>query len=61
MTQELEEEIRIIYKQKAGSLKESLKPEFKNLCREDFNFSVDMSCGKCIYKHAVKLYDKYLK
>ena len=61
MTQELEEEIRIIYKQKAGRLKESLKPEFKTLCRNDFNYSPDMSCGKCIYKHAVKLYDKYLK
>ena len=61
MTNELSDEIRVIVKQQGGRLSEHLKPEFKKLCRESFQFSPDMDCGRCIYKHSVKLFDKYLK
>ena len=61
MSDELEIEVRIIHKQQGGRLSDGVKDEFVKLCQEDFNYRPDMSCGKCIYKHAVKLYDKYLK
>ena len=61
MTEELQKEIRVIHKQKGGRLSKSLHKEFIQLCQEDFNYRPDVSCGKCIYKHVVKLYDKYLK
>ena len=51
--------ISVIVKQKGGSLDEANRSEFKRLCQQDFNYSPDMSCGKCIYKHAVKLHSKY--
>jgi hypothetical protein len=61
MTNELEVEVRTMQKQKGGRLSESLKPEFIQLCRDNFNVNPDMECGKCIYKHIIKLYDKYFK
>ncbi len=61
MTNELEVEVREMHKQKGGRLSRELKPEFIKLCREDFNANPDMECGKCIYKHVIKLYDKYFK
>ena len=61
MSDELEIEVRIIHKQQGGRLSDGVKDEFVKLCQEDFNYRPDMGCGKCIYKHAVKLYDKYLK
>ncbi len=61
MTEELEKEIRAIQKQKGGRLSKPLQEEFIQLCQEDFRYRPDVSCGKCIYKHVVKLYDKYLK
>ena len=60
MTKELEVEITKMYKQQGGRLSKELKPEFIKLCREDFNSNPDMECGKCIYKHIVKLYYKYI-
>lgn len=61
MSDELEQQIRIIVKQKGGRLSPHLKPEFVKLCQQDFNYRPDTGCGKCIYKHAIKLHDKYLK
>jgi hypothetical protein len=61
MSSDLEIEIRIIQKQQGGRLSKELEPEFIRLCQEDFNYRPDTGCGKCIYKHAVKLYNKYLK
>ena len=60
MTEELEKEIRAIQKQKGGRLSKPLHEEFIQLCQEDFRYRPDVSCGKCIYKHVVKLYNKYL-
>ena len=59
MSEDLEKEIRTIHKQKGGRISKHLKAEFVELCQNDFNYSPDMGCGKCIYKHTVKLYDKY--
>ena len=59
MSEELEKEITTMYKQECGGLSEHLKHEFVKLVRSDFNYNPDMECGKCIYKHAVKLYHKY--
>jgi len=61
MTKELEERIRAIYNMKGGQLDPKFFKEFIELCQENFNYRPDISCGKCIYKHVVKLYDKYLK
>ena len=61
MSEELEKEIRVMVKQGGGRLSQHLKPELQRLCQTDFNYRVDISCGKCIYKHSVKLFDKYLK
>jgi|GEM_PF-3668550 len=60
MTKELKGEIITMYKQQGGRLSRELKPEFVKLCREDFNYNPDMECGKCIYKHVLKLYYKYI-
>ena len=61
MTKELEERILAIYNMKGGQLNAKFFEEFIRLCQENFNYRPDISCGKCIYKHVVKLYDKYLK
>ena len=61
MSEQLEKEIKQIYQQKAGRLSPNLKTEFVVLCQEDFHYRPDMSCGECIYKHVVKLYNKYFK
>jgi hypothetical protein len=61
MSSDLEIEIRIIYKQQGGRLSKELETEFVKLCQEDFSYRPDLGCGKCIYKHAIKLYNKYLK
>lgn len=61
MTKELEVEVTKMYKQQGGRLSRELKPEFVKLCRENFNYNPDMECGKCIYKHVLKLYYKYIK
>ena len=61
MSEELEIRIRAIYNMKGGRLDPSLYNEFIVLCQENFRYRPDVSCGKCIYKHVVKLYDKYFK
>tara|TARA_R110000868_G_scaffold265626_2_gene524526 strand:+ start:138 stop:323 length:186 start_codon:yes stop_codon:yes gene_type:complete len=61
MTNELTNEIQVIVKQQGGRLSEHLKPEFIKLCQETFQYRPDMDCGKCIYKHSVKLYNQFLK
>lgn len=61
MSEELEKRIRAIYNMKGGRLDTKFYAEFIELCQENFRYRPDMSCGKCIYKHAVKLYNKYLK
>lgn len=61
MSEELAENIKRIHKQKGGALKPNVKTEFVVLCQEHFRYRPDVSCGKCIYKHAIKLYDKFLK
>ena len=61
MTKELEDNITVMVKQGGGRLEQSLRPEFKKLCQDELNYSPDMECGKCIYKHAVKLYSKLIK
>ena len=61
MSEELETRIRAIYNMKGGRLDPSLYNEFIELCQENFRYRPDVSCGKCIYKHVVKLYNKYLK
>jgi hypothetical protein len=61
MSEDLEKEIKQIYKQKGGRLSANLKTEFVVLCQDDFHYRPDMTCGKCIYKHVVKLYNKYFK
>lgn len=61
MSEELEKRIRAIYNMKGGRLNPSLYKEFIELCQEDFKYRPDVSCGKCIYKHVVKLYNKYFK
>jgi hypothetical protein len=60
MTDELVFNLCLIVKQKSGGLETALYSEFKKLCQKEFNFSPDMSCGRCIYKHAVKLHDKLI-
>jgi len=60
MTKELEDNIIVMVKQGGGRLEQSLRPEFKKLCQEELSYNPDMECGKCIYKHAVKLYNKYI-
>jgi len=61
MSEELENEIRVIVKQQSGVVSPHLLKELQLLSQEDFNYRVDISCGKCIYKYSVKLFDKYLK
>ena len=61
MTKELESRIRAIYNMKGGQLDPKFFNEFIELCQENFNYRPDISCGKCIYKHVVKLYEKFLK
>ena len=61
MSEELETRIKAIYNMKGGRLDPSLYNEFIELCQQDFRYRPDVSCGKCIYKHAVKLYNKYFK
>ena len=61
MTAELENEIRVIVKQQSGVVSPHLLKEMQVLCQDDFNYRIDTSCGKCIYKYSVKLFDKYLK
>ena len=61
MSEELETRIRAIYNMKGGRLDPKFYAEFIELCQEDFRYRPDVSCGKCIYKHVVKLYNKYLK
>lgn len=60
MSEELILNLCLIVKQKGGGLDKALYSEFKSLCQKEFNFSPDMSCGRCIYKHVVKLYDKLI-
>mgnify|MGYP000515766621 CR=1 FL=1 len=59
MSEDLEQEIKKIYKQKGGRLSDNLKTEFQLLCQDDFRYRPDMTCGQCIYKHVKKLYKKY--
>jgi hypothetical protein len=61
MTSQLEDNIVLMVKQGGGRLDGSLIAEFTKLCQDDFNYRPDTSCGKCIYKHALKLYFKYLQ
>jgi hypothetical protein len=61
MSEELEQQIRVIVKQQGGGISPHLRAEFQRLCQEDFAYRPDITCGKCIYKHSVKLFDKYLK
>ena len=61
MSEALRKNIEIIVKQSGGRLTDEVKQEFIQLCQQHFNYRPDMTCGKCIYKHAVKLYDKYFK
>ena len=59
MSEALRKNIEIIVKQSGGRLADEVKQEFIQLCQQNFNYRPDMTCGKCIYKHAVKLYDKF--
>lgn len=61
MTDELRDNIITIVKQDGGKLNTDLHPEFVKLCQQDFNYRPDTGCGKCIYKHVLKLYFKYLQ
>ena len=61
MSDELEKRIRAIYNMKGGRLDPKFYNEFIELCQENFRYRPDVSCGKCIYKHVVKLYNKYFK
>ena len=61
MSEELEQQIRVIVKQQGGGISPHLRAEFQRLCQEDFAYRIDKSCGMCIYKYSVKLFDKYLK
>ena len=61
MTEDLEKNIQVMVKQQGGRLSENLRSEFIVLCQTAFQYRPDMSCGKCIYKYAVKLFDKYIK
>ena len=61
MTENLRDNIITMVKQEGGRLDPALKPEFIKLCQQDFNYRPDASCGKCIYKHVLKLYFKYFQ
>lgn len=57
MSEELRKNIEVIVKQEGGRLDDEVQKEFIQLCQHHFNYRPDMTCGKCIYKHAVKLYN----
>ena len=61
MSEDLEGEIKKIHQQRGGRLSSNLKTEFALLCQADFHYRPDMTCGQCVYKHVVKLYNKYFK
>ncbi len=61
MSEDLIENVKKIQKQKGGRLKANLQTEFIVLCQEHFRYTPDVSCGKCTYKYAIKLYDKFIK
>jgi len=61
MSEELKNEIRVIVKQQSGVVSPHLLNEMQVLCQNDFNYRIDKTCGMCIYKYSVKLFDKYLK
>lgn len=57
MSPELETSLRLTYRSKSGRLPSYLKEEFIQLCRTTLNANPDMECGKCVYKHMVRLHD----
>jgi hypothetical protein len=60
MSEELVLNLCLIVKQKGGGLDKALHSEFKKLCQNELNYNPDMSCGKCIYKHSLKLHEKLI-
>lgn len=59
MSEELKRQIIRIHTQQGGRLPRRLFNEFKELCRQELNFSPNMACGSCIYRQILKLYKKY--
>lgn len=57
MSPELETSLRLTYRQQSGRLSPYLKTEFIQLCRATLNANPDMECGKCVYRHMIRLHD----
>ena len=60
MSEELEQQIRVMIRQQGGAISPHLLKEFQRLCQDTFNYRPNIECGECIYKHSVKLYNKFL-
>ena len=58
MSEELAEFVEISVSSGAGKLPLELKKEFVSLCRKLYNYNVDTSCNKCIFKYIKKLNDE---
>ena len=57
MSEELEQQIRVIVKQQGGGISPHLRAEFQRLCQDDFAYRPDITCGKCIYKRLQLIVD----